>query len=117
MMLTPCWPSAGPIGGAGVAAPALICSLMIAASFFFGGMTDPSWVESESKNTGRRGVLVSRRYRTRQVGLDLGDLTEGEFDRSLAAEDRDQHLELLLIGVDLADAGRQCREGAVGNRD
>ena len=28
MMLTPCWPSAGPIGGAGVAAPAWIWSLM-----------------------------------------------------------------------------------------
>ena len=39
MMLTPCWPSAGPTGGAGVAAPAWICSLMTAASFFaFGGM-------------------------------------------------------------------------------
>ncbi len=28
MMLTPFWPSAGPIGGAGDACPALICSLM-----------------------------------------------------------------------------------------
>ena len=26
MMLTPCWPSAGPTGGAGVASPAGICS-------------------------------------------------------------------------------------------
>ena len=38
MMLTPCWPRAGPTGGAGVAAPALICSLMTPASFFLGGM-------------------------------------------------------------------------------
>jgi hypothetical protein len=28
MMLTPCWPSAGPTGGAGVASPAGSCSLM-----------------------------------------------------------------------------------------
>ena len=28
MMLTPCWPSAGPTGGAGFAAPAGICSLI-----------------------------------------------------------------------------------------
>src|ERR1019366_1247023 len=103
MMLTPCWPRAGPIGGAGVAAPALICSLMIAASFFFGGMTGPSWVESETKNTGRRVVL------------DLGDLTERELDRRLAAEDGHQHLELLLVGVDLADARGQRGERAVGD--
>ena len=29
MMLTPCWPSAGPTGGAGVALPAGIWSLII----------------------------------------------------------------------------------------
>ena len=28
-MLTPCWPSAGPTGGAGVAFPAGICSLIV----------------------------------------------------------------------------------------
>src|SRR5881397_2157541 len=42
MMLTPCWPRAGPTGGAGLAIPALICSLMTAASFFFfGGISLP----------------------------------------------------------------------------
>src|SRR3990170_1734485 len=34
MMFTPCWPSAGPTGGAGFALPASICSLMIARTFF-----------------------------------------------------------------------------------
>src|ERR671918_223713 len=34
MMLTPCWPSAGPTGGAGFAAPAGICSLIIVRTFF-----------------------------------------------------------------------------------
>src|SRR3569833_917417 len=38
MMLTPCWPSAGPTGGAGVAAPALIWSLMTAVNRFLGGI-------------------------------------------------------------------------------
>src|SRR3972149_718769 len=33
MMLAPCWPSAGPTGGAGVALPAGICSLIIAVTF------------------------------------------------------------------------------------
>src|SRR5690348_5645703 len=34
MMLMPCWPSAGPIGWAGVALPAGICSLTIALTRF-----------------------------------------------------------------------------------
>src|SRR5699024_6667254 len=37
MMLTPCCPSAGPIGAAGLAAPAWICSLIRPATFFLGG--------------------------------------------------------------------------------
>src|SRR5208283_1227387 len=34
MMLTPCWPSAGPTGGAGLAWPAGICNLMMPVTFF-----------------------------------------------------------------------------------
>src|SRR5262245_62684590 len=34
MMLTPRWPSAGPTGGLGLAAPAGICSLISAMTFF-----------------------------------------------------------------------------------
>src|SRR3990172_9548586 len=34
MMLTPCWPRAGPTGGAGFALPASIWSLMMARTFF-----------------------------------------------------------------------------------
>src|SRR5579885_3039655 len=34
MMLTPCWPSAGPTGGAGFACPPGICSLMTVRIFF-----------------------------------------------------------------------------------
>src|SRR6185295_10137660 len=34
MMLTPCWPSAGPTGGAGFACPAGICSLICPTTFF-----------------------------------------------------------------------------------
>ena len=33
MMLTPCWPRAGPTGGAGVALPASNWSLMMARTF------------------------------------------------------------------------------------
>src|SRR5262245_9977264 len=39
MMLTPCWPSAGPTGGEGLALPAVICSLTIAWTFL--AMSEP----------------------------------------------------------------------------
>src|SRR3974377_1443328 len=34
MMFTPCWPKAGPTGGAGFACPAGICNLIIPVTFF-----------------------------------------------------------------------------------
>src|SRR5690606_4395303 len=38
MMFRPCWPSAGPTGGAGVACPAGSCSVNVVTSFLRGGM-------------------------------------------------------------------------------
>src|ERR671932_2350005 len=116
MMLTPCWPSAGPTGGAGVAAPALIWSLMTAVNRFLGGMTS-FFV------TGWNGpVAESRRERAsggvrRGPSSDLLDLVERQLDRRLAAEDGDQHLQLLLLGVDLVDRGGQGRERPVHDGD
>src|SRR5688572_30962063 len=107
MMLTPCWPSAGPTGGAGVAAPALIWSLMTAVNRFLGGMTS---------------FCISAEQVQRVVGWagrpsDLLDLAERQLDGRLAAEDGDQHLQLLLLGVDLVDGGGQRGEGPVHDRD
>src|SRR6476659_8208742 len=48
---------------------------------------------------------------------DLGDLTEGELDRGLPAEDGDEHLELLGVGVDLGDRGRHGLERPVHDGD
>src|SRR5215217_5021475 len=97
MMLTPCWPSAGPTGGAGVAAPALIWSLMTAVNRFLGGMTS----------------FFSAGQFWPRTGLDLRDLVERQLDGRLAAEDGDQHLQLLLLGVDLVDGGGQRGERPV----
>src|SRR3954467_2584811 len=69
MMLTPCWPSAGPTGGAGVAAPALIWSLMTAVNRFLGGMTFlllrdvSSWSWLEGPLAGARAEPARRRGR------------------------------------------------------
>src|SRR6267154_3784226 len=89
MMFTPCGPSAVPTGGAGVAWPAGSCTLTTAASLFLlGGM----------------GLVPH---------LDLGYLVERQLDGRLAAEDRHQHLELLVVRVDLADRRGQRGERAV----
>src|SRR5829696_7165918 len=89
MMLTPCWPSAGPTGGAGLAAPAGTWSLM-------------------SVRTLR--AMVER-------ASDLLDLVEADLDRGLPAEDRDEDLELSRVLVDLGDLAREVREGAGDDLD
>src|SRR3712207_5094280 len=106
MMLTPCWPSAGPTGGAGVAAPALIWSLTIAESFrFLGGISSFLVVVAARRGPACRGG-----------GSDLRDLRERELDRRLPAEDRHQDLDLLGVDVDLADRRRQRGERPVHHR-
>src|SRR3954453_19455165 len=100
MMLTPCWPSAGPTGGAGVAAPAWIWSLMTAVNRFLGGMSS----------------FFSAGQFWPRTGSDLRDLVERQLDGRLAAEDGHQHLQLLLLGVDLVDGGGEGRERPVHDR-
>src|SRR6478672_6466164 len=115
MMLTPCWPRAGPTGGAGVAAPAWICSLMKPETFFFlGGIAGVLFLWC-----GPTPWAMTRlqRPRTDVVRSDLGDLVERQLDRGLPAEDRDQHLELLRLGVDLGDRGRQGLERTLHDGD
>src|SRR3954452_16331235 len=114
MMLTPCWPSAGPTGGAGVAAPALIWSLMTAVNRFLGGMTSfcVGW------NGPGAGPRPERSEGWGAPGSsDLGDLVERQLHRRLPAEDGDEHLQLLLLGVDLVDGGRQGRGRPVHDGD
>ena len=43
MMLTPCWPSAGPTGGEGFAFPAVIWSFTIAWTFFAMSQSLSTW--------------------------------------------------------------------------
>src|SRR5262245_44617905 len=89
MMLTPCWPSAGPTGGAGVASPAGICSLTYPVIFL--AMTLPR--------------------------LQLLDLQELELNRRRATEDRDHDLQCRAVEIDVLDDAGEVREGTVGNPD
>src|SRR5213592_2866906 len=74
MMFTPCWPRAGPTGGAGEAEPPTACSLIVVRTFF--------------------AIALS---------LDLLDLIEADLDRRLPAEDRDEDLQARGVLVDLRD--------------
>src|SRR6267378_2873524 len=71
MMLTPCWPSAGPTGGDGFALPAGICSFTIAWTFFI----------------------------ARPHASDPLHLVVLELDRRGPAEDRHDHLHPPALGV------------------
>src|SRR5512142_217538 len=82
MMLTPCWPSAGPTGGAGFAWPPGIWSLISVRTFFAMG------------------------------SVELLDLVEGQLHRHLALEDVDEHLQLLLVRVDVDDLAVEVGERA-----
>src|SRR5215471_16199976 len=119
MMLTPCWPSAGPTGGAGLALPAWICSLMTVRTFLAISkrVGEHSWRGNQAIQ-GRREGSVLRTRPTEDAGarrlsrqLDLLDLVVAHLDRRLTPEDRDQHLEFGGVLVDLGDLA-----GEVGER-
>src|ERR1700726_1911378 len=75
MMLTPCWPSAGPTGGAGFACPPGIWSL-ISVSIFLA-----TWVPL----------------------VELLHVVESDLDRHLPLEDVHHHLQLLGVRVHIGD--------------
>src|SRR5262245_65717955 len=98
-MFTPCWPSAGPTGGAGVAWPAGIWSLTSALTSFLapplaGAPLAPGFA-------GAAAMCLPRA--SASGGLDLPVL---QFDRGLAAEDRhdDAHEALGVVHL-VHDAG------------
>src|SRR6059058_476595 len=84
MMLTPCWPSAGPTGGAGFACPPGICSLISVRTFL-------------------------------AMSVQFLDLVERELNGHLALEDVHQHLQLLLVGIDVDDLAVEVGERPGGH--
>src|SRR5947208_768304 len=90
MMLTPCWPSAVPTGGAGVACAARICSLTNARIFL--------------RRLGAESATACHLLRCKRLvqslprsSLYLRDLIEPQLDRRLPVEDVDQDLQLALV--------------------
>src|SRR3954451_19501388 len=89
MMFTPCWPSAGPTGGARLAAPPGTWSLIRVRTFL----------------AMRRVGRLARVGRT--APSNLLDLVEAHFHRRLAPEDRDEHLQLRGVFIYLGDLARE----------
>src|SRR6266576_2327925 len=87
MMLTPCWPSAGPTGGAGFACPPGIWSLMIVRTFL--------------------AIAIPL--------VELLHVVESDLDRHLPLEDVHHHLELLAVGVHVCDLAVEVGERAGGD--
>src|SRR5918996_5676408 len=113
MMLIPCWPSAGPTGGAAVACAAGACTFRTARTFF--AMRSPFEVRSGGEPLPRAWAAPQRRHRYRS--LELLDLEEVELHRRLAAEDADEHLDLVPLGVDLVHGADELGERAVLDAD
>src|SRR5216683_192615 len=92
MMLTPCWPRAGPTGGDGLAFPAVICSFTIAWTFF--AMLEPLHLVVLELD-GREAP------EDRHHDLELAPLRVQVVDRALEVHERsldDPHLVALLEG-------------------
>src|SRR5438876_3398629 len=84
MMLTPCWPSAGPTGGEGFALPAGICSFTIAWTFF--AMAFP---------------------------LERADLAVRQLQPRMTSEHRDEHLQPALGRRRLVDHALESAVGTL----
>src|SRR5262245_13148321 len=112
MMLSPRWPSAGPIGGAGLAAPAGTCSFRKPATFF------AIFHSREPATPARvRGPVRARgeaRPRLPQECSALLDLAELEFDRGGPAENADCHFQARAVLVDLFNRAAEGGERTVG---
>src|SRR6185503_8167586 len=92
MMFRPRWPSAGPIGGLGLALPAGTCNLMNPTIFF--AMYFSWWVQTDAESMTAR-VLPGL--------LRLFDLPEFEFDGRRPPENRHRHAQLRLVVVHVFD--------------
>src|SRR5215468_127295 len=108
MMARPRWPSAGPIGGEGLAEPAGTCNFRKPVTFFampcsFSGAAIGGWQPP---------------HLPRSIGqLDLLHLPEFQLDRRRPAENAHRDLHARARVVDLLDRAIERRERAVRDAD
>src|SRR5258708_18553001 len=115
MVWSPRWPGGGGKGGEGLAAPAGTCNFRYPVTFFaiyhssccFRTIPKTSQDRGAVRMTagGRQSPSTALRKRRRRLLLpsDLLDLTEFQFDRRRAAEDRHRDLHARARLVDFLD--------------
>src|SRR5215831_6190112 len=93
MMLTPCWPSAGPTGGAGFAWPAGICNLICPVIFFAIFLRLEHWKNGKLESCPERhgSVIPLFHYSILLAFLHLPIL---QFHRRIAPKNVHRHLQL-----------------------
>src|SRR5207249_4687891 len=101
MMFRPRWPSAGPMGGDGLALPAGTCSLIKPTIFF---ATIGSYRVPAPSPRARLLVALNK--------LNLLDLREIQLHRRCATEDGDRHAHLGFVVVDFLDRAVEVGERA-----
>src|SRR2546422_3919730 len=112
MRFTPCWPRAGPTGGAGVALPAETWSLTTAETLF---AISPSSLLPVRCGVRQGSGTAIRRPRTFCLGLL--HLIKIQLHGRRATENGDHHAERRAIVVDFVHDAREVLEGAVGDLD
>src|SRR5262245_37519568 len=83
MMFTPAWPSAGPTGGAGVALPAGICSLICPTTFFMA----LKLLHLQEVQLHRRGAAEDRDHHLEGVAVEVDLLDHALEVRERAVDD------------------------------
>src|SRR3974390_1360830 len=116
MMLRPRCPGAGPMGGEGFPAPAGTCNFRYPVTFFAMCYSRCAGLRRRLQVSwfGSRGWQTARfPPRPRSARSDLLDLTEFQFDRRRAAEDRNRDLHARARLVDFLDHTGERRERTV----
>src|SRR5678816_4700760 len=121
MMLTPCWPSAGPMGGAGFALPAGICSFTCPVTFFIASPhRGPCGRAALPRLNTLSGATCSARPTSTahlSSGARLLHLHEVQLHRGRPAEDGHQHLHPALVRIHLFHRPVEVAERAVDDPD
>src|SRR5271157_5504928 len=107
---TPCGPSAGPTGGAGVALPAGTCSLTIALTVFFAirlYLRGPTALRTGELPFGHRRAPRAVAVPHEDSLSNLLHLEKIHLDRCRPTEYAHHHTKLALLRVDLFDAPRE----------
>src|SRR5687767_8145944 len=99
MMFRPRWPSAGPIGGEGLALPAGTCSLISPTTFF--AMLSPWWVQADTEFTVPSPVL------------SLLYLAKLEFHGSGTSKNGDRHAQAAFLVIHVLDRSLEIGERAI----